>query len=209
MWDQPSESHCKNVYSRIIPTYVGSTCFTEFTPRFWANHSHVCGINSTSNCLPVVPIESFPRMWDQLFSPAVQISILRIIPTYVGSTLHDSFYISSPPNHSHVCGINLIDPFSPFRMAESFPRMWDQRFVRPGDVEGVRIIPTYVGSTKIRAMLLGLAANHSHVCGINFLYTHSPQISDESFPRMGDQLHDAEERDVSHRIIPTYVGSTM
>ena len=71
--------------------------------------------------------ESFPRMWDQRRIHGVIVVVLRIIPTYVGSTV----------------GVRLVPPFN----IESFPRMWDQHGRGRVFVFILRIIPTYVGST--------------------------------------------------------------
>ena len=51
--------------TRIIPTYVGSTSESESRLLARSNHSHVCGINQFLHDIVTVPIESFPRMWDQ------------------------------------------------------------------------------------------------------------------------------------------------
>ena len=91
---------------------------------------------------------------------------------------------------------------------ESFPRMWDQQD-RPVPAAGrFRIIPTYVGSTLMRANHHAFRTNHSHVCGINSdnrTITHPPF---ESFPRMWDQRLQQIGPASRNRIIPTYVGST-
>ena len=114
-----------------------------------------------------IAIESFPRMWDQHGVEKKNDIYLRIIPTYVGSTFFRRDIALNAANHSHVCGINSVYlEFVRLRL-ESFPHMWDQRG-RPGKaVRSRRIIPTYVGSTKILSSSLSLFSNHSHVCGIN------------------------------------------
>ena len=116
--------------------------------------------------------------------------------------------VTTLPNHSHVCGINEnTSAYGPV-VNESFPRMWDQRLAEScdrvnkriiptyvGSTESCyrlkrhdRIIPTYVGSTPSLVLLSGLAANHSHVCGINNGIVRMNCLQDESFPRMWDQL---------------------
>ena len=52
---------------------------------------------------------------------------MRIIPTYVGSTDGCIDPAKTEANHSHVCGINQASYHLPQALAESFPRMWDQR----------------------------------------------------------------------------------
>ena len=176
-----------------------------------------------------VPVESFPRMWDQLIKRLKEMETSRIIPTYVGST----FSISK----HHIAAY------------ESFPRMWDQLVEDYHVLIGCRIIPTYVGSTMHHPSVILQCANHSHVCGINgrirnmhhlqcriiptyvgstsvnqphgrYVSNHSHVcgingIQDiqeskniESFPRMWDQPQKEREEKAADRIIPTYVGST-
>ena len=127
MWDQHRlEGRGADEY-RIIPTYVGSTTCTLMLSLSVANHSHVCGINSSQSLSDSASGESFPRMWDQpLFVYSDSISN-RIIPTYVGSTLARSRRAATPP--------------------ESFPRIWDQQRLEKPVQREHRIIPTYVGST--------------------------------------------------------------
>ena len=147
MWDQPNGAISIARYTRIIPTYVGSTL-----PRFrrqllQTNHSHVCGINATEPAAIANHFESFPRMWDQL----------KRHPTSPGTV----------PNHSHVCGINQHGTVADTYGAESFPRMWDQPKKVEAVLNGHRIIPTYVGSTGNPGPIPSSKTNHSHVCGIN------------------------------------------
>ena len=71
--------------------------------------------------------ESFPRMWDQHEIIVKTGCVVRIIPTYVGSTGKAISSLFSITNHSHVCGINAYPELSGTLSDESFPRMWDQR----------------------------------------------------------------------------------
>ena len=107
-------------------------------------------------------------MWDQPLLPKVTVHTVRIIPTYVGSTIADIYFGVLIANHSHVCGINTLSPHANTFPLESFPRMWDQRDDMNAAVWPGRIIPTYVvGSTGPFGVCLGYSSNHSHVCGIN------------------------------------------
>ena len=85
--------------TRIIPTYVGSTASHSKRSTFETNHSHVCGINEGFAASSASLIESFPRMWDQLLFPLKKNRILRIIPTYVGSTLQIAFTLHQAIQH--------------------------------------------------------------------------------------------------------------
>ena len=126
MWDQRSRSQDSDGTARIIPTYVGSTSVLIFGVVAPANHSHVCGINIRMTSQPPTSFESFPRMWDQQARTNSIAKRVRIIPTYVGSTLHTFSNHNTHTNHSHVCGINISFFIFTSAYFESFPRMWDQ-----------------------------------------------------------------------------------
>ena len=208
MWDQPPLNRSNNRPSRIIPTYVGSTQHTDPGRNEIPNHSHVCGINSLLLISSYLLFESFPRMWDQQPSRLSNLSDTRIIPTYVGSTAEALPSYAEEPNHSHVCGINLVSDSVAVSRSESFPRMWDQRRRRSPKIKWDRIIPTYVGSTIAYMSRTSSQSNHSHVCGINVEGLSDLVRGGESFPRMWDQPNARLHRDGEERIIPTYVGST-
>ena len=96
----------------------------------------------------------------------------------------------------------------PLYCPESFPRMWDQPFLKIRQNKVFRIIPTYVGSTRTSPLRLFQILNHSHVCGINGTVTAYLGDANESFPRMWDQPRFPVFLKCAFRIIPTYVGST-
>ena len=167
MWDQLVITRSKYLLKRIIPTYVGSTSSIIKLSIEATNHSHVCGINTHRYATFFAIPESFPRMWDQRAQRPELCAIVRIIPTYVGSTVNEFSLLSSETNHSHVCGINQKLKTVCDYYAESFPRMWDQPALSLSYLLKRRIIPTYVGSTPP---------------------TMQPKpIVNESFPRMWDQ----------------------
>ena len=148
-------------------------------------------------------------MWDQRCHTPPSYVCLRIIPTYVGSTAEIAKEIYNGTNHSHVCGINCLLHLQEHAMLESFPRMWDQPSLENVTSEPVRIIPTYVGSTRTCKVETVRISNHSHVCGINLVRCENVLCLVESFPRMWDQLSSFLYTSVLQRIIPTYVGSTL
>ena len=208
MWDQPVHWSFFHPLNRIIPTYVGSTELLLIDATVVPNHSHVCGINLQMFMRPSSISESFPRMWDQHRASVPFPPHYRIIPTYVGSTDCALCLLSSAANHSHVCGINTLSVFYFVLNFESFPRMWDQPPSAAYTARRLRIIPTYVGSTRRPVNFSSRITNHSHVCGINFPVTVVLRFPNESFPRMWDQLQRNSTRSSERRIIPTYVGST-
>ena len=96
----------------------------------------------------------------------------------------------------------------PLSCTESFPRMWDQLHAISEFRQFVRIIPTYVGSTRPDSTIGITCSNHSHVCGINVIHHFALSSFSESFPRMWDQQRNISITVDGDRIIPTYVGST-
>ena len=208
MWDQPAKQGSEMLAQRIIPTYVGSTPAAPSCHGGSSNHSHVCGINRNAPARELIHPESFPRMWDQLDLLLCRQSCERIIPTYVGSTMHTALpsetSIESFPrmwdqrktkDEIHVrlriiptyVGSTLEHQTLANKLIESFPRMWDQQFLLTHRAMHKRIIPTYVGSTVHRPACTRDRANHSHVCGINSSKVSGYCFVGESFPRMWDQ----------------------
>ena len=148
-------------------------------------------------------------LWDQPLETDMAVRFLRIIPTYVGSTVSTFHKGAGHPNHSHAYGINAEMLMLSVSDSESFPRMWDQRACVLRFQAPCRIIPTHVGSTKHSRKSSMAASNHSHACGINGIHLSSTIVTSESFPRMWDQQILLAETSSRFRIIPTYVGSTV
>ena len=148
-------------------------------------------------------------MWDQHTTVTGTWAVNRIIPTYVGSTRFGYDDEEHGSNHSHVCGINSHNRKGSHKCGESFPRMWDQRIITSERRPDRRIIPTYVGSTKVSSIVGLSMSNHSHVCGINVSALKTIRSKNESFPRMWDQPVAIDNTGTTLRIIPTYVGSTQ
>ena len=148
MWDQLFPPVARSFSLRIIPTYVGSTSRRVMGYTTIPNHSHVCGINCSIIVVLILCAESFPRMWDQHTTLLAFCFVIRIIPTYVGSTMNIVKCNVIISNHSHVCGINLSHKPGYCSFNESFPRMWDQQKSHGRYDHWFRIIPTYVGSTE-------------------------------------------------------------
>ena len=147
-------------------------------------------------------------MWDQPCECWRGCRCARIIPTHVGSTSLSGTSMSLRANHSHACGINEASCSLSLGDSESFPRMWDQLSDNVTVPAVPRIIPTHVGSTRVRNYYNTYRPNHSHACGINYTMRDCKQWLGESFPRMWDQPTTATGCTSTSRIIPTHVGST-
>ena len=75
-------------------------------------------------------------------------------------------------------------------------------------VDGGRFIPTYVGNTRYRFLLRSPTTVHPHVCGEHLRRNTRRSSGRGSSPRMWGTHAEAEQRMLSRRFIPTYVGNT-
>ena len=128
-------------------------------------------------------------MWGTHSHTCRRIGWTRIIPTYVGNTATMACASFSSADHPHVCGEHCekadlkIDPYG------SSPRMWETRKERSVSYRLQRIIPTYVGNTRI-------------------LWCE-PDRDGGSSPRMWGTRKSEPSPSRQIRIIPTYVGNTQ
>ena len=155
------------VQLRIIPTPVGWTVRGTHPALESSNHSHACGMNSTAPIDYNQHIESFPRLWDELYSCFFHFKYTRIIPTPVGWTCSSVIWLGSISNHSHACGMNITASGEWGFAIESFPRLWDEHDHIIARGSHFRIIPTPVGWTYQILLYPTPTSNHSHACGMN------------------------------------------
>ena len=67
---------------------------------------------------------SSPRVWGAHISEARRSGVDRLIPTCVGSTLHQHFYLNRPSAHPHVCGEHSVVGVTSNCFTGSSPRVW-------------------------------------------------------------------------------------
>ena len=126
VWGQEMRTRTVPPFYGIIPTRVGTRGYFRSLEVTRKDHPHACG--------------------DKLPFARYTVSA-RIIPTRVGTRLLDFAVYQSKQDHPHACGDKIHSLFGISFFVGSSPRVWgqDHHRVRYGD--GVRIIPTRVGTS--------------------------------------------------------------
>src|SRR5207245_1270683 len=89
----------------------------------------------------------------------------RIIPTHVGTTHRDGPSTAGAPDHPHTRGDHLPVNWNPICVSGSSPRTWGPQLL-PGRLpDGVRIIPTHVGTTSPAGLVAPRPPDHPHARG--------------------------------------------
>ena len=98
------------------------------------------------------------------------ITIFRIIPTRVGT----SYYIHNDSvryeDHPHACGDKEKKEVRTVWTVGSSPRVWGQDVLKSFSSNSVRIIPTRVGTSRLRRIMSILRKDHPHACGDKLLH---------------------------------------
>ena len=135
---------------RIIPTRVGTRLICVGLRMKVRDHPHACGDKKEKTRPPRTLLGSSPRVWGQDFCKFVYFSIVRIIPTRVGTRDHLRTASAVSWDHPHACGDKEIKPVELRTVTGSSPRVWGQGEFRNWWAELNRIIPTRVG-TRLRS----------------------------------------------------------
>ena len=85
MWGQVSDIIVSLRTSRIIPTRVGTSIPVDHLLTVAKDHPHACGDKYPSSAVPTIGIGSSPRVWGQDSVNGLLRSLIRIIPTRVGT----------------------------------------------------------------------------------------------------------------------------
>ena len=154
------------------------------------------------------PMGSSPRVWGAPQQKQLITQSLRLIPTCVGSTRFTPNALVQSTAHPHVCGEHITGGECARHCLGSSPRVWGAPS-RTGWVrDGVRLIPTCVGSTSLVANARAIASAHPHVCGEHRRCPGLPRLYVGSSPRVWGALSAAWVGTTGIRLIPTCVGST-
>ena len=131
-------------------------------------HPHVCGEHSRKiSDIPQL-CGSSPRVWGAPLLSVLRTSLIRLIPTCVGSTRLRRTRHNARTAHPHVCGEHLASPAGRLLTTGSSPRVWGALMRRIVQARLVGLIPTCVGSTPTLHRGAGGSAAHPHVCGEHF-----------------------------------------
>ena len=92
-------------------------------------------------------------------------SVIRIIPTRVGTSDFSPLGSTRAKDHPHACGDKFVNANAGNGFKGSSPRVWGQvvEVVKPH--YKARIIPTRVGTSHSVGFLLPVSWDHPHACG--------------------------------------------
>ncbi len=145
VWGQAETFQRQKAERRIIPTRVGTSVLGIIDGLLGTNHPHACGDKCQYPHCREPSLGSSPRVWGQVSISALPRAIFRIIPTRVGTRIHQRAYAAVFQDHPHACG----DKF----------RIMGSHFNDGG------IIPTRVGTRSYRVLFAHLSMDHPHACG--------------------------------------------
>ncbi len=152
---------------------------------------------------------SSPHTWGVLKITGYAPGDTRIIPTYVGSTIHKLLLRRWFKDHPHIRGEYAKQDNPHLAKQGSSPHTWGVRTSNVRLITKLGIIPTYVGSTRNTFTLLLTRWDHPHIRGEYYQLTVRPMRIPGSSPHTWGVLQGLAASAASVRIIPTYVGSTV
>ena len=149
MWGQVNYYEDDGVFTRIIPTRVGTSIYTILNISNDKNYPHACGDKQTFTGNGSATTGSSPRVWGQVFPQPFQAESTGIIPTRVGTSGGLCQYRLTVRDHPHACGDKAETAFEAISGEGSSPRVWGQvRRYRMITLAG-GIIPTRVGTSLV------------------------------------------------------------
>ena len=193
---------------RTIPTCVGTSVVRAGHGSPTADHPHVRGDIGLILCARSHPAGPSPRAWGHPGGPGIDAARRRTIPTCVGTSRRRPTRSRTHADHPHVRG----DIDGPATAGNAVfgpsPRAWGHRgFIRPLG-EGVRTIPTCVGTSIPQLLHSGGPADHPHVRGDIPSLIHSIARSGGPSPRAWGHLAGVANALANRRTIPTCVGTS-
>ena len=108
---------------------------------------------------------SSPRVWGQVFLQLPMILKPHIIPTRVGTSIHQDEATPHLQDHPHACGDKRRARAEALKQRGSSPRVWgqDSMIIKMMVIEW--IIPTRVGTRPSNRTVFVQYLDHPHACG--------------------------------------------
>jgi len=149
----------------FIPTHVGNSGVSLTEPGASLVHPHACG----ELFLMVYSVKeaygSSPRMWGTLFGSSSFQTYIWFIPTHVGNSWFSAIIPHEDLVHPHACGELLSDLHVGSLWGGSSPRMWGTPLPYIYTTSYPWFIPTHVGNSYWRCMVVSGTEVHPHACG--------------------------------------------
>ena len=162
----------------------------DFASRgdFAEDHPHAYGDKQTARLFMCRMVGSSPRVWGQVAVTRRHSSLIRIIPTRMG-TSNMKFNKNDPSkDHPHAYGDKKKTLADDSLTVGSSPRVWGQ--ARHGIIKkvGTRIIPTRMGTSVIHAVATTFNQDHPHAYGDKRLSQCCYEHRRGSSPRVWGQV---------------------
>ena len=133
----------------------------------------------------------------------------RFIPTDVGNTCSTAVNPTILPVHPHRCGEHMFGSFRLMNDIGSSPQMWGTLVYHGTSGRTYRFIPTDVGNTLIKQMMLRVKSVHPHRCGEHNRWFLPDDVIRGSSPQMWGTHFRQARFGTWGRFIPTDVGNTF
>ncbi len=138
----------------------------------------------------------------------MRLSVIRIIPTRVGTSVREKSRKKYTHNHPHACGDKCATTGAAVSCLGSSPRVWGQVHLRLDTLTSTGIIPTRVGTRRVCKGRRYHHKDHPHACGDKYLCVGCRTSLLGSSPRVWGQDYVLGKLWRKHRIIPTRVGTS-
>ena len=130
------------------------------------------------------------------------------LPTSVGHTLLPDPASMHHSVHPHIRGAYVVGMDAPPVVGGSSPPTWGIPGQGQGTIRTHRFIPTYVGHTFIKDIILHLPSVHPHIRGAYDIYPCGRVRRSGSSPHTWGIRAVNDSESTESRFIPTYVGHT-
>ncbi len=193
---------------RTIPTHVGRTRRSRRDADLGADHPHARGENAFEFHAALPTNGPSPRTWGELAIWPPGRTTSRTIPTHVGRTGGRPSRVRSLTDHPHARGENRTAPLALLLRLGPSPRTCGEPVSVPALGCQPRTIPTHVGRTASKPLILPSVADHPHARGENAHALHQDVRLAGPSPRTWGERHLRELGREMSRTIPTHVGRT-
>ena len=127
-------------------------------------------------------------MWGQVYKSCFVNTVIRIIPTRVGTRSTVPPLICFGKDHPHACGDKSVNDALTIRQLGSSPRVWGQ------------VCRNQTQRPQLQ--------DHPHACGDKYPKHENDNALRGSSPRVWGQVRQMQNLRIRSRIIPTRVGTS-
>ena len=151
---------------------------------------------------------SSPRVWGQATYTTDGDSIMRIIPTRMGTSDGAATGNKSKEDHPHAYGDKLFALKSSILPMGSSPRVWGQVSAAFCVAVNHGIIPTRMGTSRLSPFGAEGSEDHPHAYGDKLVLIYGISLIAGSSPRVWGQVDPSSLASNNGRIIPTRMGTS-